>query len=259
MQSIIGASTSIAGLVLLFFGFSNPLIGSTIVIAGVLIIALPRIWRTPSNNPTLKFELSPSSRMIDHFDTDEQYSEFVRRMWSRTGVTIQDIHIQRCVADREIDCALASIVKGENGMLYLNVIEEGVRKTYAADERHRWKRDGQHLDKSAFVAIVTGTQPDIALRAERYANSVEEAMSADFDRVSTTDRRLVIGYQNSKGQLSYRVITRVVRQHDTFSARCHFRWGQRRTFLFEGLKCVIDAHTGQIIPLEEFVRQGRRK
>ncbi len=193
----------------------------------------------------------------EDFDDEEGgYAAFVEEMWKRPGVDGKGVELRRGAGGPI--CRLVSVVGGANGQPYVNVIENGERKTFAGDDRHRWERDGHRVDGSAFAAILRGVEPERALGPDPHPASAEQALRPEYDRWPTKDRRFVIGYENSRGERSYRVISRVVRQQDTFSARCHFRWGTRRTFLFEGLREVLDAKTGEVIPVAEFTRPAKR-
>jgi hypothetical protein len=39
------------------------------------------------------------------------------------------------------------------------------------------------------------------------------------------------------------------------TARCHFRWGERRHFLYARLQSIIDLETGEILPMDNFIRR----
>lgn len=200
----------------------------------------------------------PAKNREDVDDGEDHYDEFVAAMWQRAGIQLGGLRFERLTGPVAVSCDLVSLVTGDNGARYLNVLEGGVRKTYSADGRHRWRHDGHDIDAAAFAAIARGAPAQEALRADPYPSSFEEAISPRCDRFPTKDQRPVISYEDSRGQLSYRVISRVVRQRDTFSARCHFRWGERRTFLFDGVRSVVDVETGEVVSLAKF-RTPKRK
>lgn len=191
-------------------------------------------------------------------DDDDDYANFVAAMWRLPGINLKRIRVHRLTAMGASECVLMRLIQAEDRRVYINALEAGERKTFAGDGRHQWKRDGKEFDSSAFSAIALGADPEIVLRHEPHPQSALAAMQPENDRCNTTDRRFLICYQNSKGELSCRVISRIIRQRDTFSARCHFRWGDRRTFLYEGLKAILDMGTGEIIAVETF-RGKRRK
>jgi hypothetical protein len=47
------------------------------------------------------------------------------------------------------------------------------------------------------------------------------------------------------------LIRRLWRGSDRLTARCHFRWGERRTFLRIWIIELIDLETGEIVPFEK--------
>ncbi len=140
------------------------------------------------------------------------------------------------------------------GRLYINLYEGKTRKTYAADSRHCWQRNGATIDSSAFQAIKLGVDPEVALGPDPYPPSYEAAIEPAYNRVTAVRHAYVICYSKADGEISYRVISNVVRAADHFSARCHFRWGERRHFLYHRLLGVRDAITGETIELEDFKR-----
>lgn len=193
----------------------------------------------------------------DDLDGDDHYFGFVDQMWARGGIDLGGIRIQVTTSDgRASEWQLMSLVPGKGAYPYLNVLERGERRTYAADDRHRYARDGEEIDSSAFIAVARGVKPEVVLRREPAPGSVAAALSPEYDRYATTKRRFVIGYENRKGELSYRVISSLGLPTDPrfFSARCHFRWGQRRTFNIDRLRSVLDVETGASIPLDQFPR-----
>lgn len=186
---------------------------------------------------------------------DDGYRAFVHEMWTHDGINLGAFALQRLSYAGPIDCRLHSLVEGAPGRLYLNVYEGGERKTYAADSRHRWFHDGHSVDYSAFIGIMKGADPNIAFK-DAYPRSTEQAASREFDRFQTSDKRYVLCYRSSKG-VSHRTVSRVIRYKDRFSARCHFRWGERRTFCNEGLVSVFDLQTKKDIRVESFLSKQK--
>lgn len=182
----------------------------------------------------------------DHDDGEDGYGAFVRRKWSLPGVACGSLAMMR--GDRPV--TLETIVE-DGGRVYLNVVEDGVRKTYSGDGRHRWSRFGQSVDDSAFRAVLAGIPPATALAEEKRPQTPAEALATV--RGETRGRVFVIGYRNGAGEASYRVISDVRRGVDEFSARCHFRWGAQRQFRGDRLTFVADAETGEEIAVADFL------
>src|ERR1700731_4221956 len=93
---------------------------------------------------------------------------------------------------------------------------------------------------SAFRAIRLGVDPEVALAPDPYPASYEAALEPAYNRVAAVGRAFVICYSRADREISYRVISNVVRAADHVSARCHFRWGERRHFLYQRLLGVRD-------------------
>jgi hypothetical protein len=203
----------------------------------------------------IQIELQATTERHEATELDEGYRNFVERMWSMSGVTVNGIELPRKTYERIFHCALVSVVQDERGSVCVNVLEDGHRRTYAGDDRHAWARGGQWFDVSAFLGILKGADPEEILKPDRRPLSVEEALSERCDHHVTNDRRYLIHYCDSQGRLSYRVISRIYRHKDRFSASCHFRWGARRTFAYEGLLGIVDASNRQAIPIDEFIHQ----
>lgn len=210
-------------------------------------------WRSNESPEAdrLKSEVADAAESFS--SDDDGYEQFVAEMWGKNGVDLLGIILKRETISGQVACYLHSLVEGSNGQVYLNVYENDQKKTYATDGRHKWRRFGDIVDATAFVAIRRGANPDEALRFEQYAGSFDEAVTPEFNRFQTTDKRYVIAYLSDDKGLSYRVVSRVIRSDDRFSARCHFRWGERRTFLFRNLRDVFDLQTRQPIDLPTFL------
>ena len=195
----------------------------------------------------------PGEANQENFDYDDDgYEAFVALMWTQPGIDLKKIHAERVWRSGEVFPAILVQLVESNGRLYINLYEGKTRKTYAADNRHSWRRNGAVIDSSAFQAIKLGVDPEAALSPDSYPASFEAALGPAHNRVAAVGRAFVICYCKADGQSSYRVISHVVRAADHFSARCHFRWGERRHFLYERLLGVRDALTGETIELDNF-------
>jgi hypothetical protein len=128
-----------------------------------------------------------------------------------------------------------SFVWWSQGRLYINLYEGKTLKTCAADSRHCWQRDGAVIDSSAFQAIKLGVDPEVALAPDPYPDSYEAALEPHYNRVAAIGRAFVICYSKADGEIFHRVISHVVRAANRFNARCHFRRGERREFLYQRL------------------------
>lgn len=200
-------------------------------------------------------EIRPPRPDDDDDEGDPDYRRFVEAMWRRPGVTLSGVTLMK-LGWMSAPFEVHSLVADDYGRLYLNGWLGGRKLTYAADDRHKWTFNGAPVDSSAFLAISQGCPVAAALGPQRRPASPAEALSPEFDHVATTERRYLINYVNADGQSSWRVVSRVFRSADGFTARCHFRWGDRRTFRFDRLSEVIDGATGEEIPLDQFVSGG---
>lgn len=100
----------------------------------------------------------------DDFDDDRRYEDFVAAMWVRPGIHLGGIKVERVTKREEFHCELHSLVTGDKKFAYVNLLENQIRKTYASDRRHKWRRDGEYFASSAFDALLAGADPDQALR-----------------------------------------------------------------------------------------------
>lgn len=205
--------------------------------------------------PTTARRPSPTDEEDDDYEEDPEYRRFVETMWRRPGVFLSGVTLTR-LGPEATQFRAHSLVDGENGYPYINGWEGSRQLTLAADDRHKWAFNGSPVDSSAFLAIAQGYPVAAALGPQRRPASAAEALSPEFDHVATTERRYLIHYVNADGHSSWRVVSRVFRSDDGFTARCHFRWGQRRTFRFDRVREVIDGTTGEEIPLDQFVSGG---
>lgn len=191
-------------------------------------------------------------------DDDTRYALFVAEKWSREGISLVGMVLHRIDRDGElVRSDLHSLVVDEVARLYVNTVEDGRRITLAGDSRHKWFRGEERVDETAWLAIFRGHKPSDVLRRAPYAASALEAMSPAFNRASGRGRRFVILYLNAQGDESWRMVSHVVRQADRFSAVCHFRYGERRSFLNSGLLEVVDPETGEALPLARFLAKAR--
>ncbi len=180
---------------------------------------------------------------------DDGYAEFVAAMWCRKGVSLGRVVLQR----GGTDCVMIGLVIDDRGRKYLNVAEAGVRKTYAADGRHRWFRHGEPVDASAFTAVALGHDPDKALRFEAPPADALTAVQPSNDRWPTTKRKFLLCYRNRRGETTFRIISELIRHGAEFTARCHFRWGDRRTFRKDCVEGILDLATGKVLSVANFL------
>ncbi|MGQ0445547.1 MAG: hypothetical protein ACT4O2_10595 [Beijerinckiaceae bacterium] len=207
-----------------------------------------------SRSQKLRYSLDRFKSDDDTDYDDDSYEAFVALMWRRPGIDLKKIPIERVWRSGEVFPAiLVRLVEGQ-GRLYINLYERETRKTDSADSRHSWQRNGAVIDSSAFQAIKLGVAPEVALAPDPYPASYEAALEPAYNRVAAVGRAFVISYSKADGEISYRVISNVVRAADHFSARCHFRWGERRHFLYQRLLGVRDAITRETIESVDFKR-----
>jgi hypothetical protein len=200
-----------------------------------------------------RFDAKDLHDLRDARDYDDDYAAFVARMWKAKGVEVPRLWV---MCDGK-SCQIFSIVAGPHGYPYVNLFDGAERATYAGDGRREWARDGEVFDESAFCAVLAGVPPDLALRPEAAPQTMEQA--AAKNRAKQSGRAFFLNYRNSKGEASWRIISGVRRAEDHFSAQCHFRWGRRRTFLFERVLEIADYESGELIQIKDFMRPASRK
>ena len=190
---------------------------------------------------------------------DDDYAAFVADMWAADGIPLHDITVERgySTSDRHSG-QLVSLVEGRQGRLYVNVLEDGVRKTYRP-EMHRWWRDGLPIHVSAFDGVRSGADPEAVLRLEYPARTSEEAASPLFNRFASEDAAYVIDYISPDEGYGWSVISKVLRQRDAITARSHFRFGHRQSFAHSNMCFVIDLPTVRPIALEDFLASKRKQ
>jgi len=99
---------------------------------------------------------------------------------------------------------------------------------------HRWWRDGLPIHGSAFDGVRSGTDPDAVLRMEYPARTLDEAISPRFNRFACDEPSYAIDYEHPEDGYGWFVISKVLRQRDTITARSHFRFGHRQSFTHLG-------------------------
>jgi hypothetical protein len=216
--------------------------------------AVPSAPPAPGDDraPGLYFEAAPKASITASDDVDEDYEAFVAAMWHSPEAIDACVTLERVTYDgRATASELHSLVPRWDGDYYVNTVEGRGRKTYVAG-RYKWRRAGQPIDSSAFKAIRAGVSPERALRWVPYPQSAAEALAPENNHVGAIGRAFVIGYRDSRGETSYRVVSGVRRSADGFSAHCHFRWGELRHFLYARLLSAADANDGEVIPVEVF-------
>ena len=186
-----------------------------------------------------------------------EYRAFVDKVWSDPEAIRVDVEIQRINgAGQLVESHVRSIVRRDSVSFYVNTFEDDGALTLVSD-RHQWRRDGRKVDASAFRAIAdAGVAPDAALRHVDPPTSIEEALSPAFNHIAAP-RALALGYRDAVGAVTYRVVSEIRRGESQFTARCHLRWGEKRTFRYDRLITVVDAETGEVIPLERFADKAR--
>lgn len=231
-----------------------------IVVLLFAYVLLKRLFRNSKprsvhrNVVTYVLTNNPSDEPDDLGDRyDGRYEAFVEELWQSALAVKVDIRLLRIDREgRKIVSTVHSIVPRGGGSCYVNTVEHGKRFTYVGSYHH-WFLAGAKVDQSAFAAILAGASLDQAFRTAPYPTSALEAMAPENDHVTTDQHRYVIGYVNLEGRRSYRVVSNIWRGPDRFTAVCHLRWGERRTFLYSGLCEVVDPETGEIIPFKHFV------
>lgn len=179
-------------------------------------------------------------------EDDDGYGAFVTRMWNAPGVDLGHV---AAIRNRHWPVVLVSVVGVPGEAVYLNVITDGRRRTYAADGRHTWEIDGHRIDSTAFERIVEGVPPDVALRPDPFPSSVAAALAPENNRCPAKGRAFVIAYVDGRDDPSFlRVVSGVKPTgDDSFKAQCHFRWGRIRTFRLDRVRDVFDAETGETL------------
>jgi hypothetical protein len=222
-----------------------------LAILGLLALGRTYLRRRSRRKAEAKPDVPPALgvahglRVIRDAEDDDHYKQFVDEMWASSDARPVRVRLER----NGEDSFVRSIVD-RPGTIYVNTLEAGERKTYVAD-RHRWTRDGLKVSDAGFRAILFGVPPDEALRFNRPPASVEEALAPANNHLAA-ENSLVINYRDAEGEDSYRVISEIRRGDDRFTSRCHWRWGERRTFLYGRLIRVINPVDGKEIPIEQF-------
>ena len=189
---------------------------------------------------------------------DDDYAAFVADMWAAESIPLHEVIVERgySASERHIG-QLVSLVEGRQGRLYVNVLEDGVRKTYRP-EMHRWWRDNLPIHSSAFDGVRLGFDPSTVLGFECPALSLDEAVSPAFDRFACSDPRWVVQHADGDGYPAFTVISKILRRPDKITARSHFRFGHREDFPHAGLLKVLALPTMVEEPLDRFLAGGKK-
>lgn len=98
-------------------------------------------------------KLTIETRVIETEDDDPEYERFVRDLWLLRGVPGKGTAIER-ISGREINRMIVHSLVEKDSRIYINATIDGRRKTFAADNRCKWARDGKRFKPDAFrVAI----------------------------------------------------------------------------------------------------------
>lgn len=201
----------------------------------------------------LSFTAEISYSEVEGFDySDGKYEAFVDEQWAKTGVDLSGIMLVRHVGPEEHPYRLHSLVEP----YYLNCLDGITRKTFVPN-RHRWTLDGVEVEPIAFTAIMRGVPPHVAFQPDLRPTTPAEA--AAKNRHETADRKILLHYRNAASREAYRIISRPHRSGSGFTACCHYRYGERREFLFERVLSFSNATTGEVIEPEALFRGNRAK
>lgn len=188
----------------------------------------------------------------DFEDDDSGYNVIVNENWSLPGVNLNELRLR--ASSYSTLLTAISLVRAPNGRQYINALDGTKRKTFAVENSEWSQEDGRPIDQSAFLAIEAGSLPRFAIQPEPRPTTADEAFAKA--RGERRGRAFLLEYEDGNGAPSYRVISDVRRSADKFSARCHFRWGMRRTFRFDRVRSVHSANDGEEIPLTLFAQSN---
>ena len=188
--------------------------------------------------------VAPSHQVTPTLNEDDDYGAFVESMWAQAEIALPELAAE---IDNE-RCVIVSLASRHGGSVYVNAWVAGEKKTFVAD-RHHWRFGDAEIDASAFVGVMRGAPVDRAFSADPHPNTIEEARRKDRTRNERPPASTVL--PRRERYVSWRVISRIWRGSDRLTARCHFRWGERRTFLHIGIIELIDLETGEIVPFEK--------
>ncbi|MDB5596269.1 MAG: hypothetical protein JWM36_3230 [Hyphomicrobiales bacterium] len=203
--------------------------------------------REPSNSRDSGIRRRSEADAGELDEDEERYASFVRAMWERASADLQGILVRRVSRRSETECTLVSLATGSSGRTYVNVVEDGAKRTYAADDRHSWSRDGDLFSSSAFAAVLRGADPQSELTHAAHPDFLAHPLPP----IGTLSG-LVYGveYGDSQGEITSRVLrlddVRPDGSHLFISGHCYLRDGER-TFRASRIVGLTDHRTGNVI------------
>jgi len=128
-------------------------------------------------------------------------------------------------------------------------LEDGERKTYAADKRHKWSRDGECFSSDAFQAVLKGTDPHSALTHAAHPDWINHPLPAQG---TLSGLVYSMEYASSQGEVTSRVfrLQAVSERWDgqlEVSGHCFLR-DEQRSFRPDRILVLRDHKSGKQIP-----------
>ncbi|MEW9614909.1 hypothetical protein AB3G45_13875 [Shinella sp. S4-D37] len=172
-------------------------------------------------------KLTIETRVIITEDDDPEYEQFVRDLWSLRGVPGKGTAIER-ISGREINRMIVHSLVEKDSRIYVNAIIDGRRKTFAADNRCKWARDGKRFKPDAFRVAIDNKDVSGYLRHETAPDFAEYPLPPAGSLVGLV---YSMEYVSGDGEITSRVfrLNRVFDnlQHIILEGFCYLRNEER--------------------------------
>lgn len=179
------------------------------------------------NKRTDYSKIAIEARVITNETDDPEYEQFVRDLWSLRGIPGKSTVIER-ISGREINRLVVHSLVEKDTRIYINATVDGRRKTFAADSRCKWARDGRRFRPEAFRVAFANKDVPGSLRHETAPDFAEYPLPSAG---SVSGLVYLMDYVSGDGEITSRVfkLNRVFDnlQHIILEGFCYLRNEER--------------------------------
>ena len=184
--------------------------------------------------------ISFSTQIVEgHDDGDDlEYAAFVAGIWASADIYTQPVPLML----NGQPAILHSLKRRDEPAPFVNVFlgQSRARKTFVAN-RHSWSHAGQPVEPVAFTAMLHGVPAEKAVLPDPAPTTLAEAILNN--RCEAKGRSVALHFRDRHGVESWRIISGLQRGDEKLNARCHYRWGERRSFRNANILALVDPDT----------------